>query len=136
MPPGSSRWVSQIGLGSHAWKILGFTHDSQTGRDAVGTLFAFIVASSGTPTREFRGKTEEIMDTVKLAAEFVAFTCFLNREGKAISSPEEASQFARENWHAFLPYTSEELGRFLTGKDEPAGKDRQLHHGRSKNKSR
>jgi hypothetical protein len=54
------------------------------------------------------------MDPLKVAAHFVAFTCYLNREANEPCSPEEAGQRARNNWKHFLPYVHENLGKLLT----------------------
>jgi hypothetical protein len=54
------------------------------------------------------------MDKMEVAARFIAFTTFLNREDGNLASPGEAGCFARKNWTAFLPYTTEDLGNFLT----------------------
>lgn len=54
------------------------------------------------------------MDERKVAAHFVAFTFFLNRNRKESVLLHDAGRFARRNWQAFLPCASEELGRFLT----------------------
>jgi hypothetical protein len=54
------------------------------------------------------------MDPLKVAAHFAAFTCYLNRETKGSSSPEDAGKYARVNWKRFLPYVREDLGSFLT----------------------
>jgi len=52
------------------------------------------------------------MDPLKVAARFVAFTCCLNRDNPC--SPEEAGRFARGNWRQFLPFVSDDLGKYLT----------------------
>ena len=54
------------------------------------------------------------MDSLKIAAQFVAFTCFLNSDKKKATSPKEAGEFAREHWAEFLHYASEDLRRLLT----------------------
>jgi len=54
------------------------------------------------------------MDRMEVAARFIAFTAILNRDHENPASPQEAGQFARENWANFLPYATEGLGNFLT----------------------
>jgi len=58
------------------------------------------------------------MDAQKVAAHFVAFTFFLNRQRREPVLLDEAGRFARQNWQAFLPCASEDLGKFLTGGPE------------------
>ena len=58
------------------------------------------------------------MDARKVAAHFVAFTFYLNGRGKEPVLLHDAGRFARGNWQAFLPWASEDLGRFLTERPE------------------
>ena len=58
------------------------------------------------------------MDAQKVAAHFVAFTFFLNRQRREPVLLDEAGRFARQNWQTFLPCASEDLGRFLTAGPE------------------
>jgi hypothetical protein len=52
------------------------------------------------------------MNPYKVSAQFAACTWFTNNNaGKPTS--EEAMQFARDNWEAFLPCAHEGLGRLL-----------------------
>src|SRR5437660_1477261 len=52
---------------------------------------------------------EKVMDKMEVAAHFLAFTAFLNRDDGHPVSPGEAGRFARKNWIAFLPYPTEAL---------------------------
>jgi hypothetical protein len=54
------------------------------------------------------------MDRLKVAARFVAFTCYLNGEDNHPLSPEAAGRYARGNWRRVFPYVREDLGRLLT----------------------
>jgi hypothetical protein len=54
------------------------------------------------------------MDKMQVAARFIAFTAFLNSDDGNPASPGEAGNFARNNWTAYLPYATEDLGTFLT----------------------
>ncbi len=63
------------------------------------------------------------MSNLQLAARFAAFTCYLNADTGHVRSPEEAGEFARENWRPFLPFVDRDLARFLTA-GPPAGKGR------------
>ncbi len=54
------------------------------------------------------------MDKMQVAARFIAFTAFLNSDDGNPASPGEAGLFARDNWTAYLPYATEDLGTFLT----------------------
>jgi hypothetical protein len=56
------------------------------------------------------------MERMEIAARFIAFTAILNRDHENPASPQEAGQFARENWTAFLPYATEGLSNFLTNR--------------------
>lgn len=56
------------------------------------------------------------MDPRKVAARFVAFTCFLNLPADEPVSPGEAGRLAREHWMEFLSLSREELGEFLIGR--------------------
>ena len=53
------------------------------------------------------------MDSLKIAARFAAFACYLNSRNHP-ASPEAAGRYARQNWRRFLPYVSDELGEVLT----------------------
>ena len=53
------------------------------------------------------------MDGLRVAARFVAFVYFLNRDNGPMS-PEEAGRLARDKWPGFLPYAAKGLGRLLT----------------------
>jgi hypothetical protein len=68
------------------------------------------------------------MNTLQVAARFVAFTCYLNADSGPPRSPEAAGRFARENWRAFLPIVDRDLARFLTSDPPP---DKIRHHGTS-----
>ncbi len=57
---------------------------------------------------------EQVMDKMQVAARFIAFTAFLNSDDGNPASPGEAGHFARNNWTAYLPYATEDLGNFLT----------------------
>lgn len=54
------------------------------------------------------------MDPLKVAARFVAFTCFLNLEDGEPVSADEASRLARDHWKKFVPLSRRQLGEFLT----------------------
>ncbi len=54
------------------------------------------------------------MNPRKVAAHFVAFVAYLNRDGQKLATAEEAGRFARRNWPAFLPDSDDGLGRLLT----------------------
>jgi len=54
------------------------------------------------------------MDPRKVAAHFVAFVFYLNRDGAEPIDPADAGRFARRNWPAFLSYADVGLGRLLT----------------------
>jgi hypothetical protein len=64
------------------------------------------------------------MDSMKVAASFAAFTCYLNRPTRGSSSPAEAGRYARANWKRFLPYVHEDLAEFLSG-ERPSPSRRQ-----------
>jgi hypothetical protein len=53
------------------------------------------------------------MDPLKVAAQFAAYRWFWNRKAHPDEGDEEAAQFSRENWIAFLPEASERMGRIL-----------------------
>jgi hypothetical protein len=53
------------------------------------------------------------MDPLKVSAQFAAFRWYYNRVAPCTDRGEEAAQFARENWVAFLPEASEKMGRIL-----------------------
>src|SRR5438309_2178254 len=57
------------------------------------------------------------MESRKVAARFVAFTCFLNFSADDPASIEEAGRLAREHWREFLPSSGKQLATFLTGKE-------------------
>jgi hypothetical protein len=58
------------------------------------------------------------MNPAHVAARFTAFVCYLNGDTEHLRSPDEAAEFARENWESFLPYVDSNLGRFLTAPRE------------------
>ena len=53
------------------------------------------------------------MDPLKVSAQFAAFRWYYNRLAQGRDRGEEAAQFARENWVAFLPEASEKMGDIL-----------------------
>ena len=54
------------------------------------------------------------MNAQKVAAQFVAFTFFLNQEWPERVLLDDAGRFARRHWQDFLPYANEDLAGFLT----------------------
>jgi hypothetical protein len=54
------------------------------------------------------------MNALQVAARFTAFTCYLNADPEHPRCPEDAGNFARENWRVFLPFVDRDLARFLT----------------------
>ena len=57
------------------------------------------------------------MDSLMVAARFVAFTCYLNSKTNKRRSPEAAGRYARANWKRFLPYVREDLEKLLTASE-------------------
>jgi hypothetical protein len=54
------------------------------------------------------------MNSLKIAAQFAAFTWYINvRKAPRRTVEEEARRFARENWEAFLNVANEGLGKLL-----------------------
>jgi hypothetical protein len=53
------------------------------------------------------------MDPLKVAAQFAAYRWFWNRKTVLEKRDEEAAQFSRENWIAFLPEARERMGQIL-----------------------
>lgn len=53
------------------------------------------------------------MNPLTLSAQFAAYTWFVECHGGKAITQEEATKFARENWHAFLEHAHEGLGRLL-----------------------
>jgi hypothetical protein len=54
------------------------------------------------------------MDPMQVAARFTAFTAYLNATTGQAVSPEQAGNFARQNWKGFLRFVDRDLARFLT----------------------
>jgi hypothetical protein len=53
------------------------------------------------------------MNPWKVSAQFAAFVWYTNRHKDRQVSSAEATQFAKHNWIAFLPYAHEGTGRLL-----------------------
>jgi hypothetical protein len=53
------------------------------------------------------------MNATQVAAQFAAYTWFMNRRRATASAEKKAVQFARRNWRTFLPCAHEGLGRLL-----------------------
>jgi hypothetical protein len=67
----------------------------------------FLIARSGVDNEV------KTMDPKKVAAHFVAFVYYLNRDGRQ-GTAAEAGRFARQHWPAFLHYADDGLGKLLT----------------------